>query len=212
MEIISHRGYWSTDNDKNSEVSFRRSFFCGYGTETDVRDCNGELVISHDLPNGSEVLFEDFLRTYKSYHQDLPLALNVKADGLAKDILKLLNMYSIHNYFLFDMSVPDMITYLNLDMNIYVRYSEYEEENNLWGKATGIWFDGFKSLNFELEQFKKWVEEGKKICIVSPELHSRDVTREWLTLKEILQELGPYSDSLMLCTDNPDDAKGFFNA
>ncbi len=50
MQVISHRGYWKSAAEKNTTTAFARSFALGYGTETDVRDLNGELVISHDMP------------------------------------------------------------------------------------------------------------------------------------------------------------------
>ena len=47
MVILSHRGYWK-DARKNSVDAFKASFVREFGTETDIRDYNGELVISHD--------------------------------------------------------------------------------------------------------------------------------------------------------------------
>ena len=51
MEILSHRGYWKTVTEKNTIIAFKRSFNLGFGTETDIRDLNGNLVISHDMPS-----------------------------------------------------------------------------------------------------------------------------------------------------------------
>lgn len=49
MIVLSHRGYWKNSLEKNKFVAFERSFSMGFGTETDIRDFNGELVISHDI-------------------------------------------------------------------------------------------------------------------------------------------------------------------
>ena len=49
---ISHRGYWQDASEK------QRTFVAicpWFGTETDVRDCE-QLVISHDMPTGNELL------------------------------------------------------------------------------------------------------------------------------------------------------------
>ena len=66
IEVISHRGYWKTPEERNAPVAFERSFSLGFGTETDVRDCVrdgvSELVISHDIPRGGEFAFADMLR------------------------------------------------------------------------------------------------------------------------------------------------------
>ena len=55
MIILSHRGYWKSEEERNQEVAFHHSFDLGYGTETDIRDIQGKLVISHDMPQGNEI-------------------------------------------------------------------------------------------------------------------------------------------------------------
>ncbi|SQK72416.1 Uncharacterised protein [Tatumella ptyseos] len=37
MQILSHRGLWTTAEEKNSLQAFCQSFSAGFGTETDVR-------------------------------------------------------------------------------------------------------------------------------------------------------------------------------
>ena len=39
------------------------------------------------------------------------LALNIKSDGISEILKKTLKKYSIKNYFVFDMSVPELIQY-----------------------------------------------------------------------------------------------------
>lgn len=108
MNIISHRGYWGTDEEKNTEVAFQRSFSLGFGTETDLRDRNGELVIAHDLSTESDLSFEVFCEIYLKNPGKFLLAINIKADGLATMLKESLERHGISNYFLFDMSVPDL--------------------------------------------------------------------------------------------------------
>ena len=57
MIILSHRGYWKLEEERNRAAAFQRSFDLGYGTETDIRDIQGKLVISHDMPRGDEITF-----------------------------------------------------------------------------------------------------------------------------------------------------------
>ena len=96
MNIISHRGYWLESAEKNISLSFERSFNLGFGTETDIRDYNGELVISHDIPTTSSMKIDDFFKLYKSQSDSL-LALNLKSDGL-HSILKIkLEEFNIQN-------------------------------------------------------------------------------------------------------------------
>ena len=98
MKIISHRGYWQTAEEKNTSIAFRRSFSMGFGTETDIRDYAGKLVISHDIPSGKEMTLEEMLIIYNESNCKAPLALNVKSDGLQGHLAKLLLKYNIKNY------------------------------------------------------------------------------------------------------------------
>ena len=85
MIVLSHRGYWKTPEEKNQPVAFERSFALGYGTETDIRDHNRNLVISHDMASATDLSLEDMLHIYRTHGRSaekrLPLALNIKADG-----------------------------------------------------------------------------------------------------------------------------------
>ena len=67
MIILSHRGYWKINSEKNCTPSFDRSFSLGFGTETDVRDYKGKLVISHDIADEKSIPVEDFFKIYKKY-------------------------------------------------------------------------------------------------------------------------------------------------
>ena len=64
MEIISHRGLWSNISEKNTKTAFHTSFKNNFGTETDIRDFNGGLVISHDIADSSAINLEDFFSIY----------------------------------------------------------------------------------------------------------------------------------------------------
>ena len=48
---------------------------------------------------------------------------------------------------------------------------------------------------------------GKSVCIVSADLHKRDVKEQWSIIKQCKHF---DSDSLMLCTDYPETAREFF--
>ena len=113
MKILSHRGYWQKTSEKNSQIAFERSFSHSFGTETDIRDRCGQLVISHDMPDESAMSVDSFFSLYKSFQCDLPLALNIKADGLQTPLQNLLLHYEILNSFVFDMAVPDLKIYLD---------------------------------------------------------------------------------------------------
>jgi len=209
MIILSHRGYWKETYEKNRPVAFERSFSLGFGTETDIRDYKGELVISHDITDEKCISVKEMFEIYNKYDNSLPLALNIKADGLQVKLKDLLEKYKITNYFVFDMSVPDGLQYLKQNIKSFTRESEYETVPSFYDEACGIWLDEFKGHWIDKETIKKHIENKKQICIVSPDLHKREYKKEWQHYKQIEKELG--INNLMICTDYPEDAKEFFD-
>ena len=77
IEILAHRGCWGNEEEKNTLNAFKKAFELGFGVETDLRDICGKIVISHDMPKGNELSFEDLLIEMNG--RNLPLALNIKA-------------------------------------------------------------------------------------------------------------------------------------
>lgn len=210
MIILSHRGYWKEVSEKNQPVAFERSLSLGFGTETDIRDYKGELVISHDIADRNCISVKELFEIYNRYNTNLPLALNVKADGLQIKLKDLLEKYSIQNYFVFDMSVPDGFQYLKQNIKSFTRESEYEKVPSFYDEADGIWLDEFQGHWINQEVIEKHIKNNKQICIVSPDLHKREYQNEWQHYKEI--ETGFGISNLMICTDHPEVAKEFFNA
>lgn len=206
MEIISHRGYWKSPSEKNALQAFNRSFELGLGTETDVRDFNGQLVISHDIPTGNEMTLEDFFKLISD--KTFSLALNIKSDGLVDKLSQLIETYNIRNAFVFDMSVPDQISYAkNGKISFFSRASEYEPVISLYDTCHGVWLDAFKSIWYDEKYIKNILNDGKKVCIVSPELHKRD---DYEDLWNMLSVSGlKDSDNVILCTDFPEEAIAF---
>jgi hypothetical protein len=204
MEIISHRGYWLELAERNQPVAFHRSFDLGFGTETDVRDCAGRLVISHDMPTGDEITLDDLLDIMGG--RNLPLAINIKADGLAKAIAAKFAERGHTNWFVFDMAVPDMRAYLNEGVCTYTRWSDVEPVPAWLDQAQGIWMDNFGASSITNQDILDKLKLGKKVCAVSPELHGRDPSDSWDTWIALRGVPG-----VMLCTDKPVEAAAFFN-
>ncbi|TXT33838.1 MAG: hypothetical protein FD136_648 [Chitinophagaceae bacterium] len=206
MQILSHRGYWKTVEEKNSPIAFERSFSLNYGTETDIRDYLGDLVISHDIANAHSISCGELLEKYNNHNPTLPLALNIKADGLQLPLKTLLTKYNITNYFVFDMSVPDTIGYIKNDIRFFTRLSEYEIEPSFYEQCAGIWLDAFESIWYNAAVIEKHLNNGKEVAIVSSDLHKRPVEDLW----EMLKYSGVYKN-ILLCTDIPEDASIFFS-
>ena len=150
-----------------------------------------------------------FFKIYIKYNNRLPLALNIKSDGLQVELKKLIIQYKIENYFVFDMSVPDSLGYIKNELNTFTRESEFEEIPSCYDESSGIWLDEFKTHWINRDKIKSHIKSKKQICIVSPDLHKREYKKEWQHYKEIEQELG--IRNLMICTDFPKKAKEFFD-
>ncbi|NVK00405.1 MAG: hypothetical protein HWE12_02585 [Oceanospirillaceae bacterium] len=206
MEVISHRGYWKTASEKNTETAFIRSFKLGLGTETDIRDLDGEVVISHDIPlsKNNPLSLAELLELYSEFGCKGTLALNVKADGLQYKVMECIEASSLTNYVLFDMSVPDQLVTQRAGLNYLTRMSDLEPVPALLNDSVGVWIDEFNEGWLTIAMLENILDSGKRAFIVSPELHGRGYLQLWSMIK-------PYVDrDLVLCTDFPEDAKSYF--
>ena len=208
MEILSHRGYWISPEEKNTLAAFERSLNNNFGLETDIRDYMGELVISHDIADSNCLKAKTLFSLYADLNSKAPLALNIKSDGLQNKIKSLFSYYSIDNYFVFDMSIPDAITYERNGIIFFTRESEYETDLPLYDSAAGIWLDCFENEWYNNKDICRHLSNNKRVCIVSPELHRRPKASLWQELTELSST---QKKDLMLCTDFPEEAQEFFN-
>lgn len=207
IKIIAHRGMWFQPSEKNTFPAFERALQNGFGIETDFRDCNGELVISHDPAGPNAIKAKDFFDLCNRYPNSDPHAINIKSDGLQSLLAPYLNSWSPQQYFVFDMSVPDSLGYLRLSMNTFTRVSEYETFQDFGGKASGIWLDCFHDQWYGASQINQFLSLGNAVAIVSPELHGRDHLPLWGMMKSLYTPDMP----IMLCTDLPLEAKKYFS-
>ena len=207
MKVLSHRGYWKVEEERNTEIAFKRSFSLGFGTETDIRDFSGSLVISHDIATGAEISLTDFLALANSSNVSgsMTLALNVKADGLASHVGRALKDLSNLDCFVFDMSVPDMMAYFDEGIPVFTRMSEVEQQPAWLDRSAGVWLDGFESEWFSNSLILDLLGKQKRVCIVSPDLHRRSHLAFWKRIKPLAHE-----SRLLLCTDFPEQALEFF--
>lgn len=212
LEIIAHRGYWLAEEEKNSALAFERALGAGFGIETDLRDSCGRVVVSHDPPGESSMRFETLLELYSRVTAEAcsqpTLALNIKSDGICSWVSQLLNKYKVKNYFVFDMSVPDSISYLKAGLTTFMRQSEFECHPSFYEECDGVWLDCFLQTWFSKSLITSHVEAQKHVCIVSPELHKRKdfINEQWMMLRGCR-----HGESMSLCTDFPKQARDFFN-
>lgn len=209
MKILSHGGYWKNKMEKNTAIALQRSFQLGYGAEIDVRDSTGALIIAHDMPKGREPGLTDVLdmaEGHASPGQALTLAMNIKADGLADAVLREISDRPALDCFAFDMSIPDLRSYLRLDIPVFARMSEVEQTPPWLEQCQGVWLDSFASDFWYSRELLEELLTKKRVCVVSAELHRRNQSRHWQFLKPLAAHPG-----LILCTDLPEEAERFFN-
>ena len=208
MNILAHRGIWQQQEEKNTKKALISAFQMNFGIETDIRDYKGELVVSHDIATDSSIALEELFQIYKELDSGQTLALNVKADGLGPLVKELLEKYQITNYFLFDMSVPEMVSYRVRNLNYYSRFSDIEKNPVLYENAIGIWYDSFFDESvINMKQIERFLDDGKRVCLVSAELHGREYEVLWREIREHQS----ISNQILLCTDYPEYARRFFN-
>jgi hypothetical protein len=202
MKYIAHRGLWNEKREQNTFSGIKKALDLGFGVELDVRDCNGELIVSHDPSYGVEFLpFEEIVELFRAY--DSILAINVKSDGICENLKSALAGLEKKQYFLFDMSIPETIGYLDAGLPTYMRLSDYESYSKLHDRSEGVWMDAFQN-DWWVGKSSAFLIE-KKICVVSPELHGRDKLSAWSFLKDM-----DTAADLFICTDYPESAKVFF--
>lgn len=208
MKILAHRGYWNENISSNSPEALRQALENGYGFESDVRDYLGKMVIAHNIADKFAQDAETVFKWLQEFEDKYCFAINIKADGL-KDILKeFISRYSITNYFLFDMSVPQMVEFREYGLRYFTRQSEVEPEPYMYEDAAGVWIDGFWSIEWITEELlTQHIKNNKFVCLVSPDLHGK---KDYKIFWEKLNGFNLDFNRVMLCTDHPDEAREYF--
>lgn len=210
MRILAHRGMWFDKNEKNTLSALFKGLDNGYGLETDIRDLNGQLVISHDTPTAdSVILLDELLCYYAKGKFTSTLALNIKSDGLQEKLQHQLQQYNIKHYFVFDMSIPDTLDYLKLNISTFIRCSDIEYYPEIINRTQGTWLDELIKPWISTEIILKQASQSENVCIVSAELHNREHTLQWSQIKKALDS-GCQSNKLLICTDFPQEAERYF--
>ncbi len=207
MKILAHRGYWQRPEERNTPAALRRALERGFGFESDIRDYRGELVISHNMADGSCQKAKEVFRWLAEFGDRFCFAVNIKADGLKDRLAELLRTYGVTDYFTFDMSVPQMVEYAEMGLRYFTRQSEAEPDPVLYEGAAGVWIDGFWGTDWITEELlQRHITAGKTVCLVSPELHGREPLAFWQRLKSFRMAW----EDVLLCTDRPVEAVEFF--
>lgn len=211
VHLIAHRGMWKHKKEQNTLDAFKKALDYGVGIETDFRDGEKKLEIKHDPYQQKRISAEHILKELAKHpnFKKSWFALNVKSDGLQKEIAKLIKKYKLEeNSFVFDMSGPSHYLFAQIlpPVNIATRWSDFETPI-LLHKSNYIWVDQMEREWFNRESLKDAKIQGKTLCFVSSEIHGRDPENLW----EILNKrFSKSSEKVLLCTDRIEDAQKYF--
>ncbi|KGG02843.1 hypothetical protein EU99_1805 [Prochlorococcus marinus str. MIT 9321] len=174
MELIAHR---------INTVKLLKQIPLSCGVEIDIRTENNNFILAHDPFQKGENLIK-----WLEYFEHKILILNVKEEGLEKDLLKIMKKFSIKDFFFLDQSFPFLVkTSFSGESRTAIRFSEFESIENAYKlarKIDWVWVDFFNKFPLEFTQFKILKKYGYKICIVSPELQGKSF--------EIVKDLKDY--------------------
>ncbi len=215
MKLLAHRGFWKKKTDQNTLKAFRIAIDKGFGIELDIRDYNGNIIVSHDPFIGDKPLFfKDFIKHFHLELENVCLALNIKSDGLASKLIQLIDFRNYANIFCFDMSIPQYKEYETKGINVGHRLSEIEDLSLFDKSPKVVWIDSFDQVWYSEHDIIKLLNDNSKLCFVSEELHGRNPEYQWELLKKVYKKVSSKSDlkdKLFLCTDYFDEAKGYFD-
>jgi hypothetical protein len=209
LQILCHRGWWDHPAERNSAAALRRAFEAGLGVETDLRDLDGTVVVSHDPPTGDVLDLEALL----DLHRCAPattLALNIKADGLAGPVAAALTGAGVTaSSFVFDMAVPDQLQWVRRgEVPVFTRHSDLEPDPVLYERSCGVWLDNFGERRWwDAADVRRHLAAGKRVVVVSDELHGRPHGDTWAQLRSAGLHREP---AVGLCTDLVGEALEYF--
>lgn len=192
MKFIAHR--------KNTIEELSATPSC-YGIEVDIRSSGENLIIHHD-PFESGVDFREWM----AYYKHGTLILNVKEEGLEREILAVMQKHGVEDFFFLDQSFPFLIKWANLgERRCAVRVSEFESVETaltLAGRIDWVWVDCFTKLPIDAKGYERLKRAGFKLCLVSPELQGRKGDHFIEALADDLKSLGIEMDAV--CTKTPE--------
>jgi hypothetical protein len=172
-----------------------------YGVEIDIRSQKNRLFLNHD-PFKNGVDFDSFLKKFKHNF----LVVNVKEEGIEFKILNKLKKNKIKNFFLLDVTIPQLVKILKTknERRIAFRISKYEGIGGalkLAKRISWIWLDTFDGkLPISFNQIKKLKQKKFKICLVSPELPMKRISHLQKLKNKIYKKINFFD---AVCTKKP---------
>ena len=167
-----------------------------YGTEIDIRAYGSELILNHEPFQLGDRL-EDYLEAYEHGI----LVLNIKEAGIEDEVIRLVKLHGIQDYFLLDCEFPYIYRASRQGVqNIAMRYSEDEAIEtvlNYSSKVNWVWIDTNTKLPLDLDVITQL--EAFKNCLVCPERWGRP--EDIIKYATMMQNLNFQPDAIMTSFD-----------
>jgi len=192
MQIIKHRINTSDDLLKTDKE---------FGVEIDLRTKDNHIILQHD-PFSEGEIFTDWIKNFG--HKTL--ILNVKEEGLEKEIISILKKNTIEDFFFLDLSFPFLIkTSLSGETRIASRVSEFESLETIEkvkDLISWVWIDYFSYFPLNELDLIRIKDLGLRTCVVSPELQGFDPQVEVSKIKDSIINYKHLFDAV--CTKYPE--------
>ena len=171
-----------------------------FGVELDLHAYGERLIVHHDaFSDGLD--FERWLDHYRHAF----VILNIKEEGIETRVRDLVVERGIVDFMLLDLSFPALMKMTAVgEKRVAVRVSEYEPWSGavmLANRVAWTWLDAFHGFPLNKAEMAALKGAGLKTCLVSPELHGRDVATI-SSMRHHMIERGIDVDAI--CTKRPD--------
>lgn len=212
INILAQGGWYVMPEEKDLASAYYRALEAGMGIVVPVRDHDGHLVISHGPASDQSAPFDELIAERAIWPGNAPvIAIQICANGLSPMMHRSLLKANGITPFLFGMSVPDIPTYLDGQIPIYVRQSEHEPQPPYYEFAEGVWLDSCERDWFDERLIIQHLRAGKLVSVVSPEINGREHEPMWEMVANLQEKLGELATSVQLCTTRPQEARAYFS-
>tara|TARA_Y100000817_G_C16802188_1_gene520221 strand:- start:629 stop:1237 length:609 start_codon:yes stop_codon:yes gene_type:complete len=173
IEIFAHRAIFNGIENSAKSIPYYKKL--GIGIELDLRYNNNQVYISHDPTNNGD-FFEEVCKQYDK--SSIKLALHIKENEALNPTIKILEKYSIKNYFLFN---TENFEYSNLVDKTKIADYVVKQDQNI--KAKILWCDELQNKWYSEKIVKNLHERKKLIYVMSLEVlekcDEKSVYLEW---------------------------------